>query len=384
MNSPKFVFVAFAVCVVFCFGSAISQGMTQPDFEIEALIYNSAADNFTVRVRNNNMSGQFEGNVSFGIWLNNTMVASNRVKYLYFNDNDAFDVLLFKSSEFAGQVNLSNSVTVKVKVDVSNNVLETNENNNEKSQVFALNPGATALHDLALASIYRVGTHQVKYEVKNAHPQNPFSGTMKIKWSVNEGPSQMWMTNVSNLQPGHSKEFSIPYTLLPGRNGIQIMVDPGNQIAETNENNNSKLVYLYPSIADIKLVEFARLGYQSSRRIINKNTNPALITPDTIGPATSANNRQMHIELRLEGLGSEQVGAHSIWIGCLVPAGTLITTKKSDFHAGPVNGEVQKRDITFWVPKSAASGNKSGMLEIILVTHNKSKKWEIPIKFSGF
>jgi len=362
----------------------VASADVKPDFSIEAFIYNAGGDIFTVRVRNNNPGAQYEGNVTFGIWLNNTLVTSSRTKYLYFNDNDAFDVMLFQSTEFINQVNLSGNVSVKVKVDYHNNVLETNENNNTKTQTFIFNPTATAVADLAVTSIYKVGADQVKYTVKNAHSQNPFSGMMKINWSVNEGAGHFWMTSLSNLQPGHSKDFAIPYTLQPGRNGIQIKVDPGNQIAETNESNNSKLVYLYPSIAEIELMKYARLGYQSSKRIINQNTNPALITPDTIGPVTSAVNRKMHIEVRLRGLGSENVNSYVITVFCYVPASTLRTYMPVGFSNGPVNGEIKKQDITIWVPKSAASGNQSGKLKIELKYLGKTKNWEFPIQFSGF
>ena len=373
-----------AACLFFCFLSGTGQSAVQPDFEIEAFSYSASGDNFTVRVKNNNANSKYEGNVSFGIWLNNTLVNSNRTKYLYFNDNSSFDVLLFKSVEFVNQVNLGGNVMVKIKVDYNNNVLETNENNNTRSQSFALNPAAGAVHDLALASIYKVGSNQVKYQVKNAHPQNPFSGTMKINWSVNEGANHLWMTTLSNLHAGHSKEFAIPYTLQPGRNAIQIKVDPANQIAETNENNNYKLVYLYPSIAEIELMKYARLGYESQRRIINQNTNPALITPNTIGPVTSAVNRKMHIEVNLRGLGSEQVGSNTITVYCYVPASTLRTYMPASFPVGPVNGSILKRDITFWVPKSGAGGNQSGKLKIVLKYLGKYKSWEFPIKFSDF
>jgi len=384
MRLQKSATTMFALCLLLCFLNGLGKAAVQPDFSLQAFIYNAAGDTFTVRVLNNNPGAQYEGNVAFGIWLNNTLVKANRTKYLYFNDNDTFDVMLFKSAEFVNQVNLSGNVAVKVKVDYNNNVLETNESNNTKTQTFTLNPASNAGADLALTDIYKLGGDQVKYIVKNAHPQNPFSGIMKINWSVNEGANHVWMTTLSNLHAGHSKEFAIPYTLQPGRNAVQIKVDPSNQIAETNENNNSKLVYLYPSIAEIELMQYARLGYQSTRRIITKNTNPALITPNTIGPVTSAVNRKMHIEVNLRGLGSENVGSHSITVYCYVPASTLKTYMPVGFSTGPVNGAIHKRDITFWVPKSGASSNQSGKLKIVLHYAGKTKSWEFPIQFSGF
>jgi hypothetical protein len=384
MKVQRLVIPVLAFCLGLCALSGIATAAVKPDFSIETFIYNASGDNFTVRVRNNNPSAQYEGNVTFGIWLNNTLVTSSRTKYLYFNDNDAFDVMLFSSTEFVNQVNLSGNVVVKVKVDYNNNVLETNENNNTKVQTFIFNPTATAVSDLAVTAIYKVGVNQVKYTVKNAHPQNPFSGVMKINWSVNEGSGHTWMTTLDNLHAGHSKDFAIPYTLQPGRNAIQIKVDPNNQIAETNENNNSKLVYLYPSIAEIELMKSARLGYQSTRRTITQNTNPALITPNTIGPATSATNREMHIEVKLRGLGSETIGSYTITVFCYVPASTLRTYMPATFSNGPVNGDIHRRDITFWVPKSGASGNQSGKLKIILSYLGKTKAWEFPIQFSDF
>ena len=117
-----------------------------------------------------------------------------------------------------------------------------------------------------------------------------------------------------------------------------LKVDPNNQIIETNENNNHKLKYFYPNIAEIKLMTYARLGWQGKTRIINQNTNPALITPDTIGPNADERNKRMNIEINLRRLGSTAVVSYKIKIYFYVPGNKLCTITHRTFSKGPVNG----------------------------------------------
>ncbi len=131
---------------------------------------------------------------------------------------------------------------IKAIVDPSDSVTETDENNNQKTIIFAIPPPDLVIDEMTVSPEEPMAGDNitVMVTIKN-QGDGPAAPTLANLY--NNG-SPITTKNVPEIDPGAVSTETFTVTAWEGDNAIEVVVDSEQSIAESNEANNKKLVIL--------------------------------------------------------------------------------------------------------------------------------------------
>ena len=188
--------------------------------------------NFTVKNKGNGASNAtkaavYDGSTKLGVFQLDALGAGKSKTYSY-------TVAAGKLS--AGTHNL------KVKLDASATIQESNENNNEATRTLTVTAGLPDLAfngmTLSKSSVTTSEAFTVSFTVKN----NGKSASKATRTALYDGTTKLQVIDMAALGAGKSAtySFNIPGgKLAAGTHNLKIMLDASSSVKESNENNNS-------------------------------------------------------------------------------------------------------------------------------------------------
>ncbi len=128
------VLLAVIFIVLICTEATLNAGLRE-DFDITRMWVVNRSGNVWVRVLYNGPK-PFRGDVYFGVWFNNGIKRPVKKRLVFTDQNSTYDLIVCNFSHLGTN---SGEGKVKIKVDVTSQYPETNENNNvfEKKVYFA-------------------------------------------------------------------------------------------------------------------------------------------------------------------------------------------------------------------------------------------------------
>lgn len=206
--------------------------------------------------------------------------------------------------------------TIKIEADPSNTIIESNETDNELSEALPeIQSVDLAVNDLTYSGTLKLG-YQINMDallVNNATAD--YAGSFAVKFYA--GTQVVSTMNINGISDSQQIPVHASFTVNSSFSELKVVVDPDNDIAETNEDNNeavqSGLSFSLPDFAVSNLTYMPASGISAG--------DPVQFTFDVSNIGTAEYLKNFSVQVLLDG---DLIGSLSIKGGLL--AGTSVNT----------------------------------------------------------